>query len=179
VIGSNPFVIAGAGLVVAPGPGLTVGEVANRGVHLARVAIGSTRRVARALVLSLARRAAAELSKLTRWRVAEVEAIEAMVAPMAPARGPPTHGVGNPCERPPRECEICQTTTRKAGPNMAFKCKEAPRRFLARGSLLSIFCQDPRYGAQPPVSVYSVAAPCATRTCAAGSKAGRDVDFLD
>jgi hypothetical protein len=106
-------------------------------------------------------------------------ATDADAAAMAPARGPPTHGVGNPCERPPRECEICQTTTRKAGPNMAFKCKEAPRRFLARGSLLSIFCQDPRYGAQPPVSVYSVAAPCATRTCAAGSKAGRDVDFLD
>jgi len=30
------------------------------------------------------------------------------------------------------------------------------------------------YGAQPPVSVYSVLAPCATRTCATGSKACRD-----
>ena len=32
-------------------------------------------------------------------------------------------------------------------------------------------------GAPSPVSVYSVVAPCATRTCATGPKAGCDVDF--
>lgn len=90
--GSNVFAIGGAGLVIEPGPGLTAAELRTRSAYLAHAAIGSTRRVARAFVLSLARRATAELSRLARWRVAEVEAIEATPGPVATGRGPPGFG---------------------------------------------------------------------------------------
>ena len=96
--GSNVFAIGGAGLVIEPGPGLTAAELRTRSAYLAHAAIGSTRRVARAFVLSLARRATAELSRLARWRVAEVEAIEATPGPVATGRGPPVHGTANLCE---------------------------------------------------------------------------------
>jgi hypothetical protein len=41
----------------------------------------------------------------------------------------------------------------------------------ARSKILD---RDPHNGVHPPVTVYSVLAPCATRTCATGSKACRD-----
>jgi hypothetical protein len=99
--GVNPFAIGGAGLMIEPGPGLTAAELRTRSAYLAHAAIGSTRRVARAFVLSLARRATAELSRLARWRVAEVEAIEATPAPVPAGRGPPATFNACTCEMTP------------------------------------------------------------------------------
>ena len=128
-LGSNPFAIAGAGLVIEPGPGLTVGELRIRAAYLARAAIGETRRVARAFLFALARRAAAELARLARWRVADVEAVEAMVAPMATGRGPPAPRDVAVIPSRVRD-EIESLTNRQGAPSMTLKNEEAPRKGL-------------------------------------------------
>jgi hypothetical protein len=143
--GSNAFAIGGVGLVVAPGPGLTAAELRTRAAYLARAAIGEARRIAVTFVLSLVRRAAAELSKLARWRVAEVEAIAATPAPVPAGRGPPVRGTAvTPANRAPGARSQINASLYSIGapPSMTPKCKRAPGRFLARGSL-KIFPEDP------------------------------------
>ncbi len=163
--GSNAFAIGGAGLMIEPGPGLTAAELRRRAAYLARAAIGEARRVAVTFVLSLARRAAAELSKLARWRVAEVEAIAATPAPVPAGRGPPVRGTAvTPANRAPGARSQINASLYSIGapPNMTPKCKRAPGRFLARGSL-SIFPEDHK-----PAQAYLMTHPLCASSGAAG-----------
>jgi hypothetical protein len=130
MIGSNPFTLGARGLTIEPGPGLTRRELAHRAAYLARAAIGPSRRGARGLVLSLARRGAAELARLARWYSADVEAVEALPAPVAVGRGPPSRSIVKPCERATSE----NVPESKGGPKVAATNEKAPG-LLPRPSL--------------------------------------------
>jgi hypothetical protein len=153
-------------LVIEPGPGLTRRELASRAAYLERAAIGEARRAARAFMLSLARRAAVELARLVHWRSADVEAIEALPAPVAVGRGPPSRGSAMKDPWRVRTGIGPTIATRKGAPNMTDTREKAPKRFPTRDSLKILHPDHQR--STTPAQAYLIAHPL----CAAGSAAG-------
>jgi hypothetical protein len=173
--GSNAFAIGGAGLMIEPGPGLTAAELRRRAAYLARAAIGEARRVAVTFVLSLARRAAAELSKLARWRVAEVEAIAATPAPVPAGRGPPVRGTAvTPANRAPGARSQINASLYSIGapPSMTPKCEKVSR--ISPRDSLSIVCPINKTLPASPAMV----APPALIVCSASTVAADAVSLI-